>query len=229
MGRKPKPTHLKIVGGEKRPSRIKKGEPPSNPGTAPATAWLSGRAAEIYDQITGTLTGMGIASADDMHALALCASRLEEVEILTVVVEDVGRTYASEGGLWKARPEVAMRNEAMRHAQSLLAEFGLTPSARSKVSAGKKPEANPFAGLKQGYAATAEAYARDVVAGRIPANKFIRLACQRHLDDLEWQTDKNFKFVFDPKKGAKVAKFAEMMPHTKGKWAAKGEKLKLKP
>ncbi|MFC0281791.1 phage terminase small subunit P27 family [Falsigemmobacter intermedius] len=147
MGRKPKPTHLKIVAGEKRPSRINKDEPVANQGLAVAPAWLSSRAAEIFDQISATLHGMGIASPDDTHALALCASRLEEVEILTVMVEDAGRTYTSEGGLVKARPEVAMRNEAMRHAQSLLAEFGLTPSARSKVSAGKAPEANPFAGL----------------------------------------------------------------------------------
>ena len=147
MGRKPKPTHLKIIAGEKRPSRINKDEPVANQGLAVAPAWLSSRAAEIFDQISATLHGMGIASPDDTHALALCASRLEEVEILTVMVEDAGRTYTSEGGLVKARPEVAMRNEAMRHAQSLLAEFGLTPSARSKVSAGKAPEANPFAGL----------------------------------------------------------------------------------
>lgn len=147
MGRKPKPTHLKIIAGEKRPSRINKDEPVANQGLAVAPAWLSSRAAEIFDQISATLHGMGIASPDDTHALALCASRLEEVEILTIVVEDEGRTYTSEGGLVKARPEVAMRNEAMRHAQSLLAEFGLTPSARSKVSAGKAPEANPFAGL----------------------------------------------------------------------------------
>lgn len=147
MGRKPKPTHLKIIAGEKRPSRINKDEPVANQGLAVAPVWLSSRAAEIFDQISATLHGMGIASPDDTHALALCASRLEEVEILTVMVEDAGRTYTSEGGLVKARPEVAMRNEAMRHAQSLLAEFGLTPSARSKVSAGKAPEANPFAGL----------------------------------------------------------------------------------
>lgn len=146
MGRKPKPTHLKIVGGEKRPSRVKKGEPAANLGTADAPIWLSARATEIFDQISATLHGMGIASPDNMHAQALCASRLEEVEILTAVIEDSGRTYKS-AGLVKARPEVSMRSEAMRHAQSLLAEFGLTPSARTKVSAGKAPEANPFAGL----------------------------------------------------------------------------------
>lgn len=146
-GRKRKPDHLKVVAGTAQKCRMNPEAPAANHGCAIAPAWLSGRATEIFDQISATLHGMGIASPDDTHALALCASRLEEVEILTIVVEDEGRTYTSEGGLVKARPEVAMRNEAMRHAQSLLAEFGLTPSARSKVSAGKAPEANPFAGL----------------------------------------------------------------------------------
>ncbi len=90
---------------------------------------------------------MGIASPDDMHALSLLASRIEEVEILTAVVEDAGRTYQTDTGLWKARPEVAMRNEAMRHSLSLLSEFGLTAASRSKVSAVKPTEANPFASL----------------------------------------------------------------------------------
>ncbi len=83
--------------------------------------------------------------------------------------------------------------------------------------------------MKPSYTATAEAYARDVVAGRIAAGKFIRLACQRHLDDLEWQDDGGFAFRFEPKAGARVCKFIEQLPHTKGKWAAKGERLKLEP
>ena len=83
--------------------------------------------------------------------------------------------------------------------------------------------------MKATYSGVSEAYARDVVAGRIPAGKYIRLACQRHLDDLEWQNDDGFKFRFDPKKGARVCKFIESLPHTKGKWAAKRELLKLEP
>lgn len=156
-GRKRTPDHLKLVKGTAQKCRMNPDAPAANSGTASAPGWLSERAAEIFDQISGTLLGMGIASPDDQHALALAASRLEEIEILTAVIEDQGRTYISggekgpsgqiEGGLWKARPEVGMRNEAMRHAQSLLAEFGLTPAARSKVSAGKPAENNPFAGL----------------------------------------------------------------------------------
>ncbi|MEH7827118.1 phage terminase small subunit P27 family [Gemmobacter denitrificans] len=153
MGRKPKPTHLKILGGETRPHRVNYDEPLAKSGTAVAPEWLSNRATEIFDQISATLHGMGIASPDDQHALALLASRLEEVELLTAVIEDGGRTYASEnekgGVMYRARPEVGMRNEAMRHAQSLLEGFGLTPSARSKVSVGKPKETNPFGALDE--------------------------------------------------------------------------------
>jgi phage terminase small subunit len=39
----------------------------------------------------------------------------------------------------------------MRHAQSLLSEFGLTPSARSKVSAAQLTEDNPFAALEKEF------------------------------------------------------------------------------
>jgi phage terminase small subunit len=42
-----------------------------------------------------------------------------------------------------------MRNEAMRHLQSLLAEFGLTPSSIGRVGAKKKgePKQQGFGGL----------------------------------------------------------------------------------
>lgn len=146
-GRKKTPDHLKLVKGTAQKCRLNPEAPAANVGTASAPAWLSERAAELFDQISATLLGMGIASPDDQHVLSLAASRIEEVEILTAVIEDAGRTYQTEAGLWKARPEVAMRNEAMRHAQSLLAEFGLTPAARSKVSAGKPAEKNPFGAL----------------------------------------------------------------------------------
>jgi len=79
------------------------------------------------------------------------------------------------------------------------------------------------------YAATAKQYARDITTGKIPAGRYIKLACQRHLDDLEWQDDDSFKFRFDEKAGARVCQFVELMPHTKGKWAAERKTLILEP
>lgn len=152
MGRKRIPDHLKVLSGTAQKCRMNEDAPAPNNGTSEPPEWLSGRASEIYRGIVSILMGMGIASPDDRDALAILASRLEEIEITTAVIEDGGRTYeqCDENGnvkMVRARPEVGMRNEAMRHAQSLLAEFGLTPAARSKVSAGKEREDNPFAAL----------------------------------------------------------------------------------
>lgn len=69
-------------------------------------------------------------------------------------------------------------------------------------------------------------YARDVVAGRIPACKWVRLACKRQLDDLK---RKNWKYRFDKAKAERVCKFIELLPHTKGRWAAKREMITLEP
>jgi phage terminase large subunit-like protein len=76
------------------------------------------------------------------------------------------------------------------------------------------------------HVAIANKYARDVAEGTILASKWIRLACKRHLDDLKRA---EFAYRFDEAKAVRACKFIELMPHTKGKWAAKGEKLKLCP
>lgn len=150
-GRPRKPDHLKVVAGTARPDRMNPAAPALNQGMPTAPPWLSDRASEIFAGIAEIIDGMGIASPDHVAMLAMLASRLEEIEITTAIVEDLGRTYTTvnqSGGLMhRSRPEVGQRNEAMRHAQSLLAEFGLSPAALGKVSTGGKREENPFAAL----------------------------------------------------------------------------------
>lgn len=79
------------------------------------------------------------------------------------------------------------------------------------------------------YPAVAEQYARDVISGKIPASKYIKLACQRHLDDLDWQEDDGFAYRFDAKAAKDVCTFIELMPHTKGKWARDRMTLIMEP
>ena len=51
----------------------------------------------------------------------------------------------------------------------------------------------------QPFAAIALQYARDVTAGRIPACKWTRLACQRHIDDLvRSAADASWPYTFSP-------------------------------
>lgn len=78
--------------------------------------------------------------------------------------------------------------------------------------------------LETSYAERATAYARQVVAGTAVASKWVKLACKRHLDDLERE---GFRWVFDPERVHKVCHFAELMRHEKG--FLQGQRIQLEP
>ncbi|ADW69004.1 terminase large subunit [Granulicella tundricola] len=78
------------------------------------------------------------------------------------------------------------------------------------------------------YAALAHQYAQDVVTGKILACRWIRLACQRHLFDLDRIQSSEYLYKFSALKANKVCAFAEMLP-LGGRFAAKGKNLKLQP
>lgn len=79
------------------------------------------------------------------------------------------------------------------------------------------------------YAAIAKGYARDVISGKIPAGKSIRLQCQRFIDELKLEKAKAFPYRFDVDKAARICRFIERLPHSKGKWARAKETLRLEP
>ena len=80
-------------------------------------------------------------------------------------------------------------------------------------------------------ATIANRYARAVVAGKTPACKWVKLACARHLADLERakRRDPAFPFRFDRKRAGRICRFVELLPHIKGEWAKRGETLRLEP
>jgi phage terminase large subunit-like protein len=79
------------------------------------------------------------------------------------------------------------------------------------------------------FAAIATKYAQDVVDGKIPNAKWVRLACQRHLTNLEQSQSEDYPYEFVASKAERICKFIQCLPHVKGKWAAKSEKIKLQP
>lgn len=59
-------------------------------------------------------------------------------------------------------------------------------------------------------------YALDVVAGVIIAGEYVRLACQRHLDDLEKAKAAPYKYYFDVEKSEEIINFAEELTIAEG-------------
>jgi len=63
------------------------------------------------------------------------------------------------------------------------------------------------------------AYAEDVIAGRIVAGRLVRLACERHLRDLE--TGAECGLYFDAAEAERAIAFYPLLKHSKGEWAGR--------
>lgn len=72
-------------------------------------------------------------------------------------------------------------------------------------------------------------YARKIVAGEILAGMWVRLACQRHLNNLQRSAadDPKFPYRFDPEKAGRLLYWLELMPHVEGEWSSPTLKLEL--
>jgi phage terminase large subunit-like protein len=59
-------------------------------------------------------------------------------------------------------------------------------------------------------------YAREVTTGKIPACRWVKLACERFLNDLTASREKSFAYRFDEEKASRVCRFIENLRHIKG-------------
>ena len=104
------------------------------------------------------------------------------------------------------------------------------------TAAAAHPKASAPSEVKD-FAEIATQYARDICAGKKPACKWVRLACERHLRDLERQGLPDFPYTWNPeltdgvgktyRPAQRVCAFIELMPHVKGDWAAKRQLIRL--
>lgn len=70
-------------------------------------------------------------------------------------------------------------------------------------------------------------YCYQVLSGDIVANKWIKLAAERHFNDLERAKSKDFKYEFNAKRAQRAINFYQFIKHTKGELA--GTPMKLMP
>jgi P27 family predicted phage terminase small subunit len=151
-GAKRKTTKEKKLKGTSRPSRENPLEPEADEALPVPPPDLCPEERAYFLTIVGRLDKINVASATDSELITQIARRLWEIEELVTVIREEGRVVESFNPktnqvLLRTHPAVGQRNEAQRHLQSLLAECGLTPAARSKVSAKEPPKkSSPFVG-----------------------------------------------------------------------------------
>lgn len=146
MGRKMKPTALKVLSGNpgKRPLPQDEPRPPRKIPAPPQE--LHGAALAEWQRMSEVLYGLGLLSEMDMAALAgYCAhyARWQEAERQ---ITDGGAVIETIQGNLIQSPWVGIANTSSRLMLKFLAEFGMTPSSRAKVttSSTQKPAADPL-------------------------------------------------------------------------------------
>ena len=82
---------------------------------------------------------------------------------------------------------------------------------------------------KYPYVDAAMRWAKRVVAGKVPSCRYVKLACQRHFDDVAASRSSKFGYKFNPSKAEKKLKLIQLLPHTKGEWAFKRQLVTLEP
>ena len=147
-GRRRKDPGLKALAGTERADRqLVVGEAPAE-GAMICPLHLSDLAQLHFKSIALVLEEQRRASPHYAEHVALLAQRLEQIQRFQAVLEMEGDSYectTATGGLMiRARPEVAMLSDAMRHTQSLIGELMLNPAAALRIASGHKPEAGAF-------------------------------------------------------------------------------------
>jgi phage terminase large subunit-like protein len=72
----------------------------------------------------------------------------------------------------------------------------------------------------------ARRYAQDVIAGRHRVGRYVHLACERFCKDLK---RKDWPYRYEPKRADYYCDWIQHLPHVKGRWSAKNERLTLAP
>ena len=143
-GRKPLPTEMKLLRGNPGGRPLNEDEPQPDTDIPPAPEHFTEDARKEWDRISVELYNLGLLSNIDLAALAIyCTAygRYAEAE----------RHLKDEGVLKKKDPNdpdcdyhynqwVGVSNKAIDLMKSMLAEFGLSPSARTRIKAKRREE-----------------------------------------------------------------------------------------
>ncbi len=141
-GRKPKPTKLKLLAGNPGKRPLNEDEPQFAPDLPEAPGFLLPEARAEWDRIAGQLFAQGVLTSVDRGALAVCCQAWgRAVQAESALAELAEKDPSMHGLLIKTgrgaveNPLVGIARRSMDLYLRGCAEFGMTPSSRSRIKA----------------------------------------------------------------------------------------------
>lgn len=144
VGRKPRPTHLKVVTGNpgRRPLQPDAIQPPPRSKVLAPPSHLSREAKSEWKRLSPMLTKLGILSDLDRGAFAAYCQAYGRWKIAEDGLDNLrrkdesgfaGMLVTTKAGNTIQNPLVGIANRSMDMMVKYAAEFGFTPSARARV------------------------------------------------------------------------------------------------
>ena len=151
-GRKPKPTHLKVVQGNPGKRTLNTDEPQPEYTLPDPPDHLNEDARIEWDRTAAQLFRMGILSQADRGTLAAYCQAygrwVQAERALAEMAQHDSRTHGllirTSKGTAVQNPLVGTANKAKADMMRYAAEFGMTPSSRSRLSGNNGSGDNPF-------------------------------------------------------------------------------------
>jgi len=154
-GRKPTPTRLKVITGNPGRRPLPDAEPQIPAASLKAPAYLKGDARREWQRVAPALVVSGVLTQADVSSFAAyCTAygrwRTAEKAIAEMAKRDKltqGLMIKTTNGNAIQNPLIGTSNKAMADMMRYAAEFGLTASARSRISAdnsGRRDPADKF-------------------------------------------------------------------------------------
>lgn len=143
-GRRPVPNVIKMLRGTDQPCRINKKEPKPKSDNIAMPAGMSKQAQKHWDLVSKQLKEAGILTNLDVHALEIYCESYALWKDATDKINTHGAVVKGNNGFPVRSPYLMVAQRGFDQMRTMLTEFGMTPSSRTRVNSTDEKSDNPF-------------------------------------------------------------------------------------
>ena len=136
-GRKPKPTAIKRLKGNPGKRQLNEYEPKPGKKAPTCPLWLEVEAKKEWRRTARQLEELGILTEVDMAAFAGYCQAYARWKEAEEFISRHGTIVKTPSGYWQQVPQVSIAQTYLKIMNKIAEQFGLTPSARSRIVADK--------------------------------------------------------------------------------------------
>ncbi len=134
-GRKPVPTAIKVLEGNPGKRELNQHEPKPKSKAPRCPAWLDSEAKKEWRRTAKQLEELGILTEVDMAAFAGYCQAYARWKEAEEFISKHGTIVKTPSGYWQQVPQVSIAQTYLKIMNKFCEQFGLTPSARSRIVA----------------------------------------------------------------------------------------------